>query len=95
MVAARTRVLLGLKVEDDPDRWAPPVGETERGTTCQGLQQGEEARRLAGLRRVGPKPGTGPRREEKGGRGTGRPRGRKEWAKPESGEGERKFFSIF
>ena len=31
-LVALGRVRLGLKVGDDPDRWAPPVGETKRGT---------------------------------------------------------------
>jgi len=44
---------------------------------------------------LGRKPGTGPRREE-GGRVRKEAAGEKEeWAEPESGEGERKIFSIF
>jgi len=83
-------------VEDGPDRWAPPIGETERGpcVSCCGKEGG--ARGLLGLRcALGPKPGTGPRREERG-RRESRPGGEGEkWAEPETGRGRGNLFPFY
>ena len=82
------RVRLGLKVEDESDRWTPPGRDTgARGRPVSGC--GEGGARTRAVLALGPKPGTGPRREERG-KGAGRPRGRGErekWAEPETGRG--------
>jgi len=85
-LVALGRVRLGLKVGDDPDRWAPPVGDTEaRGRPVSGYGEEGGGALLAGLallalgREVG-------RAEKKGGRRRSRPRGKGEkWAEPDTG----------
>jgi len=84
------RVLLELEVGDGSDHWAPPGSDAESGAALSAAEAMKGARAsVAGLRCLGRKPGTGPRREE-GGRGRKQVAwgGKKKWADPESGEGE-------
>ena len=96
MAGAEThRVRLGYGWKTGPT--GGPYLSAKRGTgPALSVATARRARASAvGLRCLGRKPGTGPRREE-GGRVRKEAAGEKEeWAEPESGEGERKIFSIF
>ena len=102
-LVALGRVRLGLKVGDDPDRWAPPVGDTEawgRPVICCGEGRGGARRWLSLGPRGGPC-GTGwaAARRRKG-EGNSRPRGGKERVGPSPsrvgrGEGNLLFFFPF
>ena len=92
-MVALGRVRLGLKVGDDPDRWAPPVGETKRGIPVSAAAaRREEARCLLGSRCASAGPRSGPRRE-KGERGQAG-RGERERNGP-SWEVEKKNLFLF
>ena len=87
----RARVLPEHEVGDGPDRWVPPVGVLGAWVrSVSGCSKGEGAACWAALRW----PRTGPRGEERK-EGENRPRGKKRnWAEPESVEGENKTFSF-
>jgi len=77
-----------------PRPWAPPVGETKRGTPMSATAaRREEARCLLGSRCAGAGPRSGPRRE-KGERGQAGRGEREKWAEPKTGRGRRKTFYL-
>jgi len=83
-------------VGDGSDKWTPPGSDTGRGVALSAAAARREGARVgcwAAL--LGPKPGTGPRREEKGEGGVSRLRGKKRMGRARDREGERKTFSIF
>jgi hypothetical protein len=88
-LVALGRVRLGLKVEDDPDRWAPPVGDTEawgRPVICCGEGRGGARRWLSSwaARRADWRWAGARRRKGEGGRQAA---GEKKWAEPERRRG--------
>ena len=87
---------LRLRVGEDPDRSAAPVGEPKRGTPVSAAAaKGRRGRVLLGCAGAYPNASAGPRRERKGKEASGPRGGEKEMGRARDREGGEEIFFLF